>query len=246
MNEILTTLDGLLNRRVILEQPAAGYRVAVDTVLLAAAVPAAAGDKALDLGCGVGGAMLCLACRVAGMTGVGIDIQHELVELCHRNIARNAFAAGFEAQQEDVAHLPPDLCGAFDHVFMNPPYHEENRHDASPHAMKRAANTEKMGDLALWIGSAAAALKPFGTLTMIHRADRREEILSCLRNSFGEIEILPLLPKQGVEPKRVIFRARKNAAFSVRECPHLTLHEEGGGYTDEAERVLRHCGSLFI
>ncbi len=42
MNNVMeTTFDGLLNKRIWLEQPAEGFRIAVDTVLLAAAVPGA-------------------------------------------------------------------------------------------------------------------------------------------------------------------------------------------------------------
>jgi tRNA1(Val) A37 N6-methylase TrmN6 len=222
-----------------LEQPTIGYRVAIDTVLLAAAVPALEGDKVLDVGCGVGGAMICLACRVPNIKGLGIEIVPELVELCHHNIGRNAFASGLLVRHEDATSLPPDVQGTFDHVLMNPPYHEEKRHDASPNNLKHAANIEKEGDLVLWVASAAAALKTSGTLTLIHRADRHDEILSLLQKSFGEIEVLPLLPKEGTKPKRTLFRARKNAAFFVQNCAPLVLHQASGDYTEEADAILR-------
>ena len=261
----MTTLDGILNRRVWLEQPANGFRVAIDTVLLAAAVPAHAGDRILDLGCGVGGAMLCVACRVPDITGIGIEIQPELVELCRRNLARNGFASGLEVRQSDIASftkntvipanagiqrsasarpIAKDDANNFDHALMNPPYHEESRHDASPNTIKRIANTETTNDLCIWIDAAAAALKQSGTLTLIHRADRQDEILNLLQNTFGEIEILPLLPKANTATKRIIIRARKGAASSVRILPTLVLHKPEGGYTNEAEAVLRHCKAL--
>jgi len=60
------TEDALLGQRVRLRQPRRGYRAAIDPVLLAAAVPARAGDRVLELGAGVGAAALCLAARVAG------------------------------------------------------------------------------------------------------------------------------------------------------------------------------------
>jgi tRNA1(Val) A37 N6-methylase TrmN6 len=244
MKDIPTTLDGLLNRRVTLEQPVTGYRVALDTVLLAAAVPALAGDKVLDIGCGVGGAFLSLACRVEAIAGIGMEIQPELAELCRRNIARNFFAAGFECRLQDATHLPTTLYGQFDHVLMNPPYHEEARHDVSSNDIKRAANTEKDGDLALWIKVAVLALKPSGTLTLIHRADRQQEILSCMQDFFGNTVLFPLLPKPDADPKRIIIRARKDGLFFVSQNPPLTLHKPEGGYTDEAENILRHCGAL--
>ena len=246
MKNSLTTLDGILDRRVVLEQPAEGYRVAVDTVFLAAAVPAWAGDRVLDIGCGVGGAMLALACRVRGITGVGVEIQAELAELCRRNIERNDFAAGLAVRQGDAGALTQEFEGAFDHVLMNPPYHEEERHDVSADAIKRVANSEKVGDLALWIAGAAGALKTGGSLTIIHRADRRDEILEYLQKDFGDVRVFPLLPKEGAAPKRVILCALKDALFAVRQERGLVLHQETGGYSDAAEAVLRRGQALAM
>ena len=62
---VQTTLDSVLGGRVTLHQPAVGYRVAIDPILLAAACPAEPGERVVDLGCGVGTAALCLARRVA-------------------------------------------------------------------------------------------------------------------------------------------------------------------------------------
>jgi len=56
--------DGVLGGRLRLRQPTSGYRVAIDPVFLAAAVPAGPRDTVLDIGCGVGAAALCLAARV--------------------------------------------------------------------------------------------------------------------------------------------------------------------------------------
>ncbi|MDR3450234.1 MAG: methyltransferase [Alphaproteobacteria bacterium] len=239
-----TTIDGLLNRRVTLEQPAKGYRVAIDTVLLAASVPARAGEFILDIGCGVGGASLCVACRVPGLNGLGIDIQAGLVTLFRRNIAANKFATGFEAQEADITQSRPS--GLFDHVLMNPPFHEEARHDVSPDPVKQTANSQMATDLGLWIIAGMAALKKGGTLSLIHRSSRLEEILEHLRKDFGAAEILPLLPRRGEGPKRLIIRAQKGGVFAPRPCLPLVLHKEEGGYTEAADAILRECQPLVF
>lgn len=243
---MVTTLDGLLNRRIALEQPQTGYRVAIDTVFVAAAVPAGMGEQVLELGSGAGGAMLCLAARVPEINITGIEIENEFLRLCRDNIARNKFTGRLKTLFGDAANLPEELAGKFDHVLMNPPYHEEARHDVSLQAAKRKANTEKEGGLALWLASAAKALKPSGTLTLIHRADRQDEILALLQNSFGAIEVLPLAPKAGQAPKRIVLRAQKDAPFAIKVAREFVLHEAAGGFTAAAEAILRDGKPLFF
>jgi tRNA1(Val) A37 N6-methylase TrmN6 len=239
-----TTLDGLLDKRVTLEQPAHGYRVAIDTVLLAAAVPARAGQRVLDLGCGAGGAMLCLARRVPHILVTGIDIRHEMVLLCRDNIVRNKPEADLKAHDADATKLSPAMAARFDHAMMNPPYQDEERHDLSPHLQKRMANAAPGGDLALWIENAAKVLKPGGVLTLIHRADRLDEILAALRLDFGAVGILPVAPKENKPPKRIVLRARKGADRCVNHSRTFVLHQADGRYTDAADSVLRHMQAL--
>ncbi|MGE3623813.1 MAG: tRNA1(Val) (adenine(37)-N6)-methyltransferase [Bdellovibrionales bacterium] len=239
-----TTIDGLLNRRVTLEQPAKGYRVAVDTVLLAAAVPADNGQKILDLGCGAGGAMLCLACRVPGITVTGVEIQDDLAALCQSNITRNAFDACLTVCRADAAICQNPHAGSFDHVMINPPYHDETTHDVSSQTQKRLANSGKPGDLGRWLASAASALKKQGMLTLVHRADRLDEMIGLLRSDFGEIEVLPVAPKAGATAKRVILRARKNGTPVLTFCREFVLHQDDGRFTETTEDVLRHMKVL--
>ena len=85
--------DRLLGGRVRLRQPAEGYRVAIDPVFLAAAVPAEPHQLVLDVGCGAGAAMLCLAARVPHSRVVGLEMQRDLVRLAGDNAILNAMEA---------------------------------------------------------------------------------------------------------------------------------------------------------
>ncbi|RJL18858.1 methyltransferase, partial [Paracoccus siganidrum] len=58
-----TREDGFLGGRLRIRQPARGYRSGADAVMLAAACPAAPGQRVLELGCGAGVASLCLGWR---------------------------------------------------------------------------------------------------------------------------------------------------------------------------------------
>ncbi|MDI1283971.1 MAG: methyltransferase [Reyranella sp.] len=242
--EMVPTENGLLGGRVRLLQPARGYRVAVDAVLLAAAVDAASGQHVLDLGAGVGAVGLCLAARVPGCNIVGIELQAGLAALATRNAALNGAGDHLRTIVHDIAGpLPPDLVSpdlvGFDHVVTNPPYLAAAVADPSPDPSKALATVESSADLARWLSVATGALKPTGTLTVIHRSDRLEEIVDHLtRLGWGDVMLKRLPPAA-----RVLVRARFGAP-ARRESPPLRLHRPEGGYTDEAEAILRHAQPL--
>lgn len=234
------TEDALLGGRVRLLQPARGYRVAVDAVLLAAAIDAAPGERILDLGAGVGAVGLCLAARLPGCSIVGIELQRTLAELAERNGNLNGMADRVRTIVHDLARpLPADL-GRFDHVVTNPPYLAAAVADPSPDPSKALATVESSADLARWLTVATAASEPAGTLLIIHRSDRLEEIIGLLgRLGWGDVTVKRLPPAA-----RVLVRARRADRPTRRDTAALTLHRPGGGYTDEAEEILRHAGPL--
>ena len=234
------TEDALLGGRVQLLQPARGYRVAIDAVLLAAAVDAAPGQRILDLGAGVGAVGLCLAARLAGCSVVGIELQPALAELAERNANLNGMADRVRTVVHDLAKpLPADL-GRFDHVVTNPPYLAAAVADPSPDPSKALATVESSADLARWLAAATAAAEPAGTLLIIHRSDRLDEILGHLgRLGWGDVTVKRLPPAA-----RILVRARRADRSTRHDAPPLTLHRPGGGYTDEAEAILRHAGAL--
>jgi tRNA1(Val) A37 N6-methylase TrmN6 len=234
------TEDALLGGRLRLLQPARGYRVAVDAVLLAAAVDAAPGQRILDLGAGVGAVGLCVAARLAGCHVVGIELQEALAGLAERNANLNGMAGRLRTVVHDLAKpLPADL-GRFDHVVTNPPYLAAAVADPSPDPSKALATVESSADLARWLVVATAAAEPAGTLLIIHRSDRLDEILGHLGQlGWGDVTVKRLPPAA-----RVLLRARRADRLTRHDAPPLTLHRPDGRYTDEAEAILRHAGAL--
>jgi len=134
----------------------------------------------------------------------------------------------------------PVALGKFDHVATNPPYLAAAVADPSPDPGKALATVESSATLARWLEVATDALKPAGTLMLIHRSDRLEEIATNLAGlGWGDLTVKRLMPAQ-----RVLVRARRadrpDRGPDRREAPPLLLHRPDGGYTDEAEAILRH------
>lgn len=248
MDNHTITEDRLLDGRVRLLQPATGYRVAMDTLVLAAAVEAEAGEAVLDVGAGVGAAALCLAVRVPGVRVVGIEMQRELVSLASRNIQLNGLHERVEMIVADVAQRPPPrlAAGTFHHVMTNPPHMAADEVTPPPDPVKAIANIESTATLAKWLTYSLLMLRSKGTLTIVHRADRLGEILACLNGKAGEIVVYPLWPGEGRAARRVLIRARKSVATPLRLAPGLVLHEDGGRLSAQAEDVLRHAAPLYL
>ena len=239
--------DTLLGGQVQLRQPAQGYRVAMDTVLLAASVPAASTETLLDIGCGVGAAALCFACRVPGARATGIELQPELAVLAVENAARNDMADRVKFIEGDLLDPPPELAThGFDHVIANPPYLPADSADPSPVESKALSNVEGEARLADWVEFALRMARPKGGITFIHRADRLDELLAPFQGRAGSVIVFPLWPKAGREAKRVIVRARPGVKAPMRIAAGMVMHEDDGAYTPDALSILRDGAALVL
>jgi tRNA1(Val) A37 N6-methylase TrmN6 len=239
------TYDALLDGRVRLSQPRRGYRVAVDAVLLAAATAAGPGDRVADLGTGVGGAALCLAVRVPGVRVVGLDLQSGLVALGADNAVANGVADRVGMVVGDLCR-PPFRPGSFDRVMANPPYLRAGAHTPAADGSRAVANGEGEAGLAAWLRCAALLLRPRGVVTVIHRADRLDEVLALMHKSFGALVLFPVWPRAGMPARRILVAGRRGAASPARLAPGLVLHEPDGRFTARAEAVLRGGGALEL
>lgn len=235
--------DTLLGGGVRLRQPRHGYRVAIDPVLLAAAAAVEAGETVLDAGLGTGAASLCLLARVPGCRVTGIELQPALAELARENARLNR--AALEVVTGDLLAPPADLrARSFAHVITNPPFLEPGEGPASPDPQRMRAHGE--ADPAAWLEACLRRLVPGGRLTLIHRADRLDRLLAALAGRAGSLAVLPLWPAAGEPARRVIVAGRKGTRGPLRLLPGLVLHGAGGGFTPEAEAILRDGARLAL
>jgi tRNA1(Val) A37 N6-methylase TrmN6 len=234
------TQDYLLGGRVQIRQPADGYRVAIDPIFLAASVHPEPGETVLDIGAGVGAASLCLSARVPECRVVGLEMQRESVRLAFDNIALNKMRDRIEILGGDLLRPPPRLAaGTFAHVMANPPYLEACAHRASGNVHKAQSHGEGEASLEHWARFALLMVRPKGTVTMIHRADRLDMLLGYFAGKMGDIVIYPLWPGQDKAAKRVLVRGRKNTNGPAKLMPGMILHGPDGRFTPQAESILR-------
>lgn len=236
MPELIHVLD----HKVKLLQPDQGFRTSFDSVCLAAACPLKAGQRVVELGSGVGGALLAAAYRVPQAEFWGIEREEIYFNLALQNKELNDFEAHVNFIHMDFQNFDPMSGKAYaDHIMMNPPFFEEGHFTTSPNALSSAARDLKDTEIKDWLKAAHRLLKSNGTLTIIFPSFGLDEILSFLHKKFGALEIIPLWSRVGVPAKRVIIRAVKDRKTPLILHAGIIIHEADGTYTHEADMILR-------
>jgi tRNA1(Val) A37 N6-methylase TrmN6 len=243
------TLDKFLNGRVVIEQPAKGYRAGIDPVFLAAAVDARPGQRVLELGTGVGTAILCLTNRVSDLDAVGVEREPLLAAMARENARRNGVK--LTVCEADLAQLPAGLVAEspFDHVLANPPFFDRGRGTRAGDGTREAGRGEQT-PLAVWLDVAMRRVAPRGTVTLIQRAARLPDIIRAMDSRLGSLVIQPLSARTGRASDLVIVSAKKGGcADTVLKSP-VILHRgarhvrDGESYGDVARAVLRDGAGL--
>lgn len=244
---MLTTIDRILGEQLILEQPKEGYRVAIDPVFLAGSVDPKPLGSILDVGCGVGAASLCLAHRLSTLRIHGFDLQSDLIRLASQNAMRNNLRDTADFMVGSLQKPPPRLIpSSYDYVISNPPFYEKARSVGSYVSQKDLSHRESEVTLKTWLQFCVRMLRLKGQLTLIHRPERLEEILSVLTPLCGAIKIYPLWPKKNKEAKRLLIQAEKGSAAPLKLMAGMVLHQEDGSYTTEADLILRGRAILSL
>lgn len=244
------TKDDFLGGKLRIWQPRKGYRAGVDPVILAASVPARAGDTVLELGCGVGVASLCIAARVPDVKITGVEIQPAYAALARRNAIENDLA--FDVLTADLRDLPAELRQKrFAHVVMNPPYFDRNEGTPAADAGRDLAFG---GDTPLtdWVTIGAKRVGPRGYLTIIQRMERLPEVLAALQGKLGAVIVRPIAGRPARAPELFILQARQEGRAAFRMAPALVMHAgdshdgDRESYTAAVSQVLRNGAELPI
>jgi tRNA1Val (adenine37-N6)-methyltransferase len=172
-----TTEDALFRGALALVQPAKGYRVNVDALLLAAfATTGRTARLALDLGAGTGAVGLALHYAGAARRVVLVEREPELVKLCARNLERTGTPGSVERLDLTTSELPKTLARKVDLVVTNPPFFPAGRGRPRRDPKSRRARS---GSLEPFLGAAARALAgPSARLMVVYPAPALPELLA--------------------------------------------------------------------
>lgn len=238
-NSSALTKNSILNGYIEIYQPKHGFRVGIDSILLASSVEKY--SKCMEFGSGSGIILVYLSKRFPDSKVFGIEKNIDLVNLAKKNLKYNKInknTAEVEQSNLDDQSFLKNNNNSFDRIIMNPPYFSPEKVIMTKNTIKASARYEY--DINKWFTAAYKKLKPRGFLNFIFRTENLDLILNNLYPKWGDIKIYPLWPKKHIKSKLMIVQAKKNAKSGVQILPGLVLHNNDGSYTKACDKILSY------
>jgi tRNA1Val (adenine37-N6)-methyltransferase len=232
-----TTTDSLYGGAVSLRQPARGYRVNVDAILLAAFAAQGRHAKfAVDLGAGVGSVAL-------GLHHLGAASRFALVEREEALLAlagENADEAKMNAQLwclDLAGGLPSELMHSADLVVSNPPFFDPTNSRPSQEPTKSSA---RFGDLAPFLNAAAALVSGPRTRVVFVYPSRE---ISRFLSGAEQVHLIPkrlrLVHADAASPARIaLLELRRAKPGGLEVLPPLLEWSAKGVRSPELAQLL--------
>lgn len=190
--------------------------------------------KILDIGCGNAPISLILSERTAAHI-TGIEIQKQSCLLANESILENQKESQIKVIEADINEFYKQIeSDTFDVIVCNPPYfvtyNPDKQNQQKSYTVARHEGSLKLEQI---FKISKKILKNNGSLAIVHRPDRFIDILSLMR-------------KYGIEPKRIQFvyprhnqaantiliEGRKSGKVGLKIEPPLFVHNLDGSYTE--------------
>lgn len=243
-----TTRDKFHNGAFEVLQPSQrGIRSGMDALLLAAALPENCHGVLADLGAGAGVAGLAALNLNRDLSLLAVEKNPEMAELARQtllfssnsSLAHRSKVIELDVTSSGVDRLKAGLASdSVDHVIMNPPYNT-TRERPPKDDMKAQAFMMGEGGIDAWFRTAAAILRPGGTIAIIYRTENLGEVLACSQGRFGGLEIMPIHSRADEAAKRVIIRGTRASRAPMAIVPGFVVHNMDGSFSEKADAIFK-------
>lgn len=235
------TLDSI--RDIRLYQPKNGYRFSVDSLLLSDFVSLAKVNSIADLGAGSGIIGILLAGKYPGAAVDLFELQDTLVKLAEQNIVLNHVEERVHVIQCDLKDIgaAQEQFPRYDLVVSNPPFRRLKSGRLNVQEERAIARHEIALRLHECIHTASSLLRSRGRFCIIYHPCRLSELMDVMRREQLETKRIRFVHSTpSSEAKMVLLEAVKGGRVGLKvEEPLYLYREEGGGYTEEMERIYR-------
>lgn len=171
----------------------------------------------------------------------GVEIQKEVYDLACETIIINNLDNQIQIINDNIKNLKNRFkTETFDIITCNPPYFKKKEDSIiNENKIKSIARHEIEMQLEDVIIVSKALLKNEGSLVLVHRTERLIEIIELMKKHNIEPKRIRLIyPKLNNESNLVLIDGRKNGKEGLKILPPLYIHNEDNSYTDEVLKMF--------
>ena len=233
------TIDDLQLGGLKLIQKKKGFRLSMDSVLLADFARISGKDKVGDFGTGTGALPLLLRGRGKGDTYFAFEIQKDLAETAARTMVLNGMEDRVIIYAEDAGHaadvLPPNFLDA---IICNPPYGEPGSSVLNPVPELTVSRHQKADTMYRYLKSAYRLLRGKGRIFLIYPCTRMFTLMQSMHEAHVEPKRFRLVYPYADKPANlVLIEGVKDAKPMLHAMPPLVIFEKNGSLTSELKSV---------
>ena len=234
--------NNLLNfKDKIIYQDTDYFSFSLDSLLLANFVTINLRDKVIVDFCTGNAPVPMLISYFTKANIYGIEIQKEIYDLARDSILENGMSDQIKIYNDDVNNILKYFKReSVDVVTVNPPYFKVNSSSyVNDNVIKRNARHESLITLEQIIYNASLILKKGGTFAMVHRPSRLIEIILLLKKYHIEPKRVRFVsPKEGTEANIMLIEGLMNGKEGLKVLPSLVVYDKNNNYTKEIKDMF--------
>ena len=171
---------------------------------------------------------------------IGVELQKEIYDMAVESIKINKLK-NIELINDDAKNIINKYeTDTFDLITCNPPYFKiKNTSIINENEVKSIARHEISINLEDIIKISKKLLKNGGSLCIVHKTDRLIEIIDLMKkNNIEPKRIRFIYPKKDKDSNLVLVDGRKNGSTGLKLLSPLIVHNEDGSYTNEVLKMF--------
>ena len=217
------------------------FAFSLDSVLLANFVMLKLSDKKIvDFCSGNGPIPMLMSFRTKARI-FGVELQKEIFDMGYDSIKENGMDSQIEFINGDVKDIGMIInAESVDVVTCNPPYFKYKDDSlVNDNMVLTIARHEVKLKLEDVIKNARYVLKNGGTFAMVHRPDRMIEIINLMQKYGIEPKRMRIVyPKMGKDANILLIEGIKNGKTGLKVLSPLYTHNNDGSYVDEIREMF--------
>lgn len=217
------------------------FKFSLDSVLLSDFVKIDNKNiKVLDLCTGNAPIPLLLSRKINSKI-VGVELQKEIYDLAIKSVKINNLENKIEIINMDIKDLYKEYeSDSFDLITCNPPYFKVyDKSLFTKNDIKAIARHEIEIELEDIFKISKKLLKNNGKIVMVHRTERFIEIIDLMKKyNLEPKRIRFVYPKNNSESNIVLVEGAKNGNIGLKIMPPLYVHDENGNYLEKIKKLF--------